>query len=307
MREIRARITKGSGLDISNQQIQELAARRLEAILDPRTIKPALLEQLRRGTVAAELPAPAAPAALEVKEESLFDSFMRRLFRPLFATLASAFFLKEAVGPARAAALAVGFLGVLIVTNPGAETFQIGALYALANAILFGTVTAGVRGMTTTESAGTLTIYQLAILTVTVIEEDPIYLTQPNVVSRTWEVDPRGTIPPFTQCNSVTEIPRYRHVTEETLDYMLRELRLAFHRRYRAASSSRRLRSGSVGRKETHRRGHHNRDHPSAPTLNGRRFRRRTSTGQSHRLQRFLGAAHRAHPTIPLEPRAGCR
>ena len=86
---------------------------------------------------------------------------------PLFATLASAIFLKEAVGPARAAALAVGFLGVLIVTNPGAEIFQIGALYALANAILFGTVTAGVRGMTTTESAGTLTIYQLAILTVT--------------------------------------------------------------------------------------------------------------------------------------------
>ncbi len=86
---------------------------------------------------------------------------------PLFATLASAIFLKEAVGPARAAALAVGFLGVLIVTNPGAETFQIGALFALANAILFGTVTAGVRGMTTTESAGTLTMYQLAILTVT--------------------------------------------------------------------------------------------------------------------------------------------
>jgi drug/metabolite transporter (DMT)-like permease len=85
---------------------------------------------------------------------------------PLFATLASAFFLKEAVGPARAAALAVGFVGVLIVTNPGTETFQIGALYALANAILFGTVTAGVRGMTTTESAGTLTMYQLAVLTV---------------------------------------------------------------------------------------------------------------------------------------------
>jgi drug/metabolite transporter (DMT)-like permease len=86
---------------------------------------------------------------------------------PLFATLASAIFLKEAVGPARTAALIVGFIGVLIVTNPGAETFQIGALFALANAVLFGTVTAGVRGMTTTESAGTLTMYQLAILTAT--------------------------------------------------------------------------------------------------------------------------------------------
>jgi drug/metabolite transporter (DMT)-like permease len=83
---------------------------------------------------------------------------------PLFATLASAIFLKEAVGTARATALVVGFLGVLIVTSPGADTFQVGALFALANAILFGTVTAGVRGMTATESAETLTMYQLVLL-----------------------------------------------------------------------------------------------------------------------------------------------
>ena len=45
-------------------------------------------------------------------------------------------------------------------------------------------------------------------LTVTVIEEDPIYLTEPNVVSRTWELDPRGNIPPWTRCEAVTEITR---------------------------------------------------------------------------------------------------
>jgi drug/metabolite transporter (DMT)-like permease len=83
---------------------------------------------------------------------------------PLFATLASLYFLKEPVGGARWTALAVGFLGVLIITQPGADTFQIGALFALANAILFGTVTAGVRGMTSTESSETLTMYQLIAL-----------------------------------------------------------------------------------------------------------------------------------------------
>jgi len=83
---------------------------------------------------------------------------------PLFATLASLFFLKEPVGATRWVALVVGFIGVLIVTNPGAETFQVGALFALANAVLFGTVTAGVRGMTSTESAETLTMYQLLLL-----------------------------------------------------------------------------------------------------------------------------------------------
>ena len=85
---------------------------------------------------------------------------------PLFATLASLVFLKEPVGAARWVALVVGFLGVLIVTNPGSETFQIGALFALGNALLFGTVTAGVRGMTTTESAKTLTMYQLILLSI---------------------------------------------------------------------------------------------------------------------------------------------
>jgi drug/metabolite transporter (DMT)-like permease len=84
---------------------------------------------------------------------------------PLFATLVSIIMLKEKVGLARWSVLLVGFLGVLIVTNPGAETFQIGALFALGNAILYGTVTAAVRGMTATESIQTLTLYQLLLIT----------------------------------------------------------------------------------------------------------------------------------------------
>ena len=85
---------------------------------------------------------------------------------PLFAALASLIFLKEPINAPRLFALVAGFFGVLIVTNPGGETFQIGALYALGNALLFGTVTAGVRGMTMTESAKTLTMYQLIWLTI---------------------------------------------------------------------------------------------------------------------------------------------
>jgi drug/metabolite transporter (DMT)-like permease len=85
---------------------------------------------------------------------------------PLFATLASAIVLKEAVGRVRWGALIVGFLGVLIVTAPGADSFQVGALFALANAVMYGSVTAAVRGMTATESADTLTMYQMVILTI---------------------------------------------------------------------------------------------------------------------------------------------
>ncbi len=85
---------------------------------------------------------------------------------PLFATLFAAFWLKEKVGLARGCALIAGFLGVLLVAAPGADSFRIGALFALGNAVLFGSVTAAVRGMTTTESAETLTMYQMVILTV---------------------------------------------------------------------------------------------------------------------------------------------
>jgi drug/metabolite transporter (DMT)-like permease len=105
---------------------------------------------------------------------------------PLFAVLASLIFLKEPVGGPRWVALIVGFFGVLIVTNPGAETFQIGALFALGNAILFGTVTAGVRGMTTTESAGTLTMYQLMMLSVTFALSMPFAFKTPSGIDTLW-------------------------------------------------------------------------------------------------------------------------
>ncbi|MGA7974208.1 MAG: DMT family transporter [Pseudolabrys sp.] len=84
---------------------------------------------------------------------------------PLFATLFAAIWLKEKVGAARAFALVTGFVGVLVVASPGADTFRIGALFAIANAVLYGSVTAAVRGLSATESAETLTMYQMVLLT----------------------------------------------------------------------------------------------------------------------------------------------
>ncbi|HEY7666279.1 MAG TPA: DMT family transporter [Xanthobacteraceae bacterium] len=107
---------------------------------------------------------------------------------PLFATLVSALLLKETVGLARWAALLVGFCGVLIVANPGAEAFQIGALFALANAVLYGSVTAGVRGMTATESAETLTLYQLTLLTGLFALLLPLGWAMPTPVDAGWIV-----------------------------------------------------------------------------------------------------------------------
>lgn len=84
---------------------------------------------------------------------------------PLFAALAAVLWLKEKVGKERLTALLVGFCGVLLVAGPGVDSFRIGALFALGNAILLGSVTAAVRGMSKTESAETLTMFQMVFLT----------------------------------------------------------------------------------------------------------------------------------------------
>lgn len=99
---------------------------------------------------------------------------------PLFATLFAALWLKETVGLARAGALVVGFFGVLLVAAPGADSFRLGAMFALANAILFGSVTAAVRGMTTTESAETLTMYQMIFLTLFFALALPFFFAWPT-------------------------------------------------------------------------------------------------------------------------------
>jgi drug/metabolite transporter (DMT)-like permease len=85
---------------------------------------------------------------------------------PLFSALVSVLWLKERAGPVRWSVLVVGFLGVLIVTNPGADSLQVGALFALGNAVMYGSVTVAVRGMTATESANTLLMWQMVTIAV---------------------------------------------------------------------------------------------------------------------------------------------
>lgn len=46
------------------------------------------------------------------------------------------------------------------------------------------------------------------LLTITTIQEDPIYLTEPHVVSRVWQFDPRGNQGGRNTCNTANEIPR---------------------------------------------------------------------------------------------------
>lgn len=92
MREIRARIAQRQGVELSHQQIDDLAARRLEYILDPRGMKPEFLDTLRRNVDEAvereEKQLPAEPVYL-FEDTTLYDShrailrLVRRLLNPL--------------------------------------------------------------------------------------------------------------------------------------------------------------------------------------------------------------------------------
>ncbi|EJW12442.1 Uncharacterized protein DUF6, transmembrane [Rhodovulum sp. PH10] len=85
---------------------------------------------------------------------------------PLWAALISVLLLGERAGKARWAALVVGFAGVLIVTEPGADSLKLGALFALANAVMYGGVTVAVRGMAKTETPNTLLMWQMLTMSV---------------------------------------------------------------------------------------------------------------------------------------------
>ena len=50
---------------------------------------------------------------------------------PLFLTLGGALFFREAIGPRRLLAALAGFLGVLLIIQPGTDAFQPAAIYAL--------------------------------------------------------------------------------------------------------------------------------------------------------------------------------
>src|SRR6201982_823424 len=84
---------------------------------------------------------------------------------PLFTTLLSIVILKEKVGIHRWSAIILGVVGVLIITHPGPGSLTYGALFGLANAVLISTVAIAIRRMSLTESAETLTLYQMSIMT----------------------------------------------------------------------------------------------------------------------------------------------
>jgi len=89
----------------------------------------------------------------------LADAVAIFFISPLVITLLSVLFLGEVVGPRRWAAIAVGFIGVLLMMRPGTQAFQAASLLPLAAAFCYAGIHIITRRFGGTESAATMAFY----------------------------------------------------------------------------------------------------------------------------------------------------
>jgi len=82
----------------------------------------------------------------------LADAYAIFFAAPLFCTALSVPMLGERVGPRRWAAVAVGFLGVLVMVKPSGDVLSQGALLCLIGTVLYALAVMMVRRMASTES-----------------------------------------------------------------------------------------------------------------------------------------------------------
>lgn len=78
---------------------------------------------------------------------------------PIFVTIAAVLLLGEVVRARRWAAVALGFVGVLIIVRPGAETFQLGSLAAVFAAVMSAVVAIQIKQLSRTEPADAIVLF----------------------------------------------------------------------------------------------------------------------------------------------------
>lgn len=84
---------------------------------------------------------------------------------PLFAAMGAALFLKEKVRFRRWAAIAAGFIGMLIIVRPGAGSVTADALIVLASCIFSAATTLQVRALAQSDSSFTMVTYMVLFIT----------------------------------------------------------------------------------------------------------------------------------------------
>lgn len=84
---------------------------------------------------------------------------------PLFATLGAALVLGETIRARRITALAVGFVGMIVILRPGLEPLSLGSALALLNAFLLAMTALVVKKLTATERPEAIVVWMVLLQT----------------------------------------------------------------------------------------------------------------------------------------------
>ncbi|MBL6596721.1 MAG: DMT family transporter [Candidatus Puniceispirillum sp.] len=82
---------------------------------------------------------------------------------PLFVTIGAVLFLGEVIRVRRIAAIAVGFLGTLIILQPGYTEISVGAMMALASALSIAMASLIVKKLTATETPEAIVFWMVTM------------------------------------------------------------------------------------------------------------------------------------------------
>ena len=103
--------------------------------------------------------------------------FTSSLFIPILAVI----FLKESVGPYRWSAVAIGFIGVIIMSHPTGEVYSLGIMVAICAALMHAVLQIILRYLGRYESPETITFYFFIIGTFLTALPLPFIAVRPTV------------------------------------------------------------------------------------------------------------------------------
>lgn len=105
---------------------------------------------------------------------------------PLFTTLLATVFLGETLRLRRTTALLFGFAGALIILRPGFGELNIGALLVVTSALIWGGIMVMIKVMSRTDSALTITLWMLLLMSVMSLPPALPFWTWPTWTGWAW-------------------------------------------------------------------------------------------------------------------------
>lgn len=105
---------------------------------------------------------------------TLADIESIRFSGPLMITILSVLILGEKVGSRQWIALAVGFLGVLLIVKPGSATFNPGSIFILLSVLFYALNVMITRKLRTTDSSATMAYYSSLVYLVAAAVLSPL-------------------------------------------------------------------------------------------------------------------------------------